>query len=203
MILSSKSHKKPLRDKRIEELVKAYLAGDKSKFSELHAVIEPLIKFIVKTRSKTSTSQDREDYMQECWLKALTNLAKWNPERGTLKNFLFACFTNKIICLFRAKKDECHLSESMLENLVIEQEMTAVELQVELSTRFTEPAEKYIMQNVGVAMYLKTYDKRRERLKRELYRITRMPRARISFLMDYTAYKMRKFSLENKWNSAT
>ncbi len=203
MSLSKPKSQTVLRDQKTEEIVKAYLAGDNSKFTELRVIIQPIIKYIVQAKSSRVSREDRQDLIQECWLKVIKNLSKWNPERGTLKNFLFACFSNRMICIFRAKHNSVWNLQQQhdLDHIPAEEQAADIDLNIEIETRFTEPAEIYILQNVGTAMYLRTYDTHRARMHREFYKMTGFPRERVSFLMDYAVCQVRKFCLEHEWKT--
>lgn len=201
--LSKKKSQKPYRDLEVESVVARYLSGDGRAFLELQRYINPVIRTILK--SKKCSRADYEDMTQECWLDFLKNLPKWNPERGTLKNFLYACFSNRVIvCLYRSKSDELQLTEEQIENLVEEETPHPChDLHVALPTRFTLPGEKYIMQNVCTAVYLKIYDTNRLRMLSNMHKMTGLTRERVGFLMDYAVYAIRRHCIENEWRTET
>ena len=55
-----------VREPKIEEAVKAHLAGDRAAFQTILSYVEPLIKQVLRSKTYPRLKENNEDARQEC-----------------------------------------------------------------------------------------------------------------------------------------
>lgn len=86
-----------------EDLAGAVLTGKQCAVDEFVNNFAPLIHHIIKAILKTFklTEEDSEDCYQEVLIHVLSNLTKWNPDRGKLSAWIGTVARNKTLYLVR------------------------------------------------------------------------------------------------------
>lgn len=179
----------------MEKIVETYLSGNTGAFAQILAYVQPVIKQVIAARRYPGSIDNDEDLTQEFWVETLKNLSKWNPERGTLKNFLFKCFMNRAgSFLSRAHRAQNHTPIEEVQEILPSTENFDIpaELDIRIQTRITGFAEEYIFRKVWTAIYMRVYNTSKKSMIKELKRMTGVGHRRIKFLMDYAAFILRQ-----------
>lgn len=186
-------------DPMLETAVKAYLAGNEHAFNTvLYPYIDKIITQMLRKKHYPGYQSHMDDIRQECWAGAMKNLRLWDPARGTLKNYLFKCFANRaMIYLHRVGSTRVHVP---LEDIADSHSGTPIDvfeqdLNIRIPSRFTDEREVCIIRRVAVAVFLRVFDGRRNRLVRELREWTGYSLCRVKFLVEYALLIVRRYCL--------
>jgi RNA polymerase sigma-70 factor (ECF subfamily) len=98
-------------DKSDEDLIADYLAGDKGAFDELtRRHLKPVYSFALRFLGQ---KEEAEDIAQETFVKAWSNLAKYNAQKSSFKTWVLRIARNASIDFLRKKK---HIPLSQFEH---------------------------------------------------------------------------------------
>lgn len=183
--------------------MQAYLRGDMRAFSKLSPYVDKIIYRVIRSRALSSSRESCEDIRQECWIEAIKNLPRWDPDRGTLKNFLFACFSNRALTYIHRNSDkyssvpiedvpEGDLGESTISS-------SPGDLNFFLNSRMRNFCTDYILRRICVAIYIGVFDRFRKRIFNELKELTGLSTNKLYFLFDYSLVTIRKHFVEYGW----
>lgn len=188
-----------LRQTRIRTNVLAYLAGNNAAFNNIHSYLDSIVRSLVYSRRYSENIAD--DLKQECWVEILEKLHRWDPERGSLKTFLYKCLSNRIASYFRRNKsdNQCLLVEDIEPYIEHERKPTVPieqNLSIKVCTRFNGALAVYIIRRIGVALYLRSFDRNRKQIVDDLRKISGRSFKEIDFLVDYALVVLRKNFVE-------
>lgn len=200
---SAKKQIDSLEESEIRVYVQSYLNGDTTAFIKLSPYLEKIIHRVVRSRAPSSSRESLEDIRQECWIESIKNLVRWDPERGSLKNFLFACFSNRALTYIHRNTDRSHtvaiedvpegeLGESTIAN-------TSGDLNFSMDSRLRDFCADYVLRRVCVAIYIGVFDRFRKRIFNELKDTTGLSAKKLYFLIDYALVTIRKHFVEYGW----
>jgi hypothetical protein len=150
---------------------------------------------VISVRRYPGSVDNEEDLNQEFWVETLKNLSKWDPCRGTLKNFLFKCFMNRAgSFLSKAYRAQNHTQIEEVQEILpsIENFDIPAELDIKIKTRISGLAEEYIFRKVWTAMYMRIFNTSKKSIVKDLKRMTGVGHRRVKFLMDYAAFVLRQ-----------
>lgn len=190
--------KKPiasLTEEELQQIVKSYLTGDQKSFVILVRYFEPVIRNVIFTKKYPGAYENSEDVRQECLIELYKSIPKWDPTRGTLKNFMFKCFSNRAMqYLHRTSQFSSNaVSLDEIPNDILMQEDLPKEQDLDISIfiRFNNEREKYIFRIVCTAVYFRYFDEMRGRIVEYLRELTGYKQHRIRFLIDYSLVVLR------------
>lgn len=85
------------------EIVRGLRAGDEERFTELYERVAPALYAWLRLRLSPSTRRrlDPEDVVQEIWLRALRAFARFDPERGSFRGWIFQVAKYELLDTFR------------------------------------------------------------------------------------------------------
>jgi len=172
-------------------------------FNKLAPYLDTIIHRVVRTRALSSSHQSVEDIRQECWIDALKNLSRWDAARGSLKNFLFACFSNRALTYIHRNSDRYStvpiedVPEAELGNSTISNQ--SQDLNFSVDSRLRNFSADYVLRRVCVAVYIGVFDRFRKRIFNELRDTTGLSAKRLYFLVDYSLVTVRRHFVEYGW----
>lgn len=181
----------------------SYLAGDARAFKELSPLLEKTIEQVLRSRVLSGSREHLEDIRQECWIEAIKNLSRWQPERGSLKNFLYVCFSNRALTYIHRNSDryptvpledvpEFELGGSSIAN-------HSGDLNFVFDSRIRSDCVDYVLRRVCVALYIGVFDRLKKRIFNELRELTGLSAKRLYFLIDYALVTVRRYFVEHGW----
>ena len=191
-------------ENEIEFLVKSYLSGDSSSFAKLTPFLQKIVSQVVRSRVVSYSREMSEDIQQECWIEVIKNLKRWDPERGSLKNFLFACFSNRALTYIHRNSPRSptvsieEIPESELGESHIH--LYRDDLIFNVKSRIRDFTTDYVLRRVCVAIYIGVFDRYRMRIFNEIKETTGLSPKRLYFLIDYSLVTIRRYFVENGWN---
>ena len=194
-LLGIKQRKELLTQEQIEKNVKEWIAGDQQAFLRLHHTIDSIINQVIYTKKYNGYFQHFEDLKQECWIDTIRILPNWDPTRGSLKNYLFKCYCNRILSYLHKK---CQTQgyediEEMTDLLTTEDvRQLPSELEIKLYSRFDSAVDVYVIDKVCCSIYLRIFNLYRNQIIKEIREITGLKLKRVRFLIDYSIVLMRK-----------
>lgn len=162
------------------------------------------MNLVLRSKSNFAMSDEAvDDIKQECWIDALKALKKWEPERGSLKNFLFTCFYNKGLKYthyFGPKYNVINVDDVCETEIGEAKDLRDYpELDVQVNSRLRGFVPEYILQRVCIALYLGIFERKRKTLISEIRKLSRLRVSRIVFLVDYSLVIIRRYYVENGW----
>lgn len=200
-------------ERELESLVKSYATGNKRSFDKLYPSILPVINMVLSNRRKYFSAGEREDVAQDLWIHVMKRIVYWEPERGSFKNFLYSCLENKLINFMRKNEKSFgrlvsvegedfdslspevrHSPEDVIIDFIESNKTEDLELYV--STRFTDFPEVYLLRRVCVSLYMKTFYRSKSAIVAEFKAATGMTSERVKFLVDYFLVSIRLAILE-------
>ncbi len=184
-----------LQQTKIRTNALAYIAGNNAAFDSIHGYLNSLIRSFIYSRRYSENIVD--DLKQECWVEILEKLHRWDPERGSLKTFLYKCLSNRIASYFRRNKsDNRSLMVEDVEPYINHEDKSAAPveqyLSIKVHTRFNGALAVYIIRRIGVALYFRSFDRNRKQIINELCKLSGRPPKEIDFLVDYALVVLRK-----------
>lgn len=184
----SKKQEDSLKGVQVELLVNKYLAGDNSAFTDLKNYLQPVVFSVIFNKKYPGHTQYIEDLEQECWLEVIKSLPGWQPQRGPLKYYLFRCLANramKYLNFMKSTRQFVQLEE--VQNILSAElkEEVRQDLDISLKTRFKSERVSYIVKEVCIAVYLKTFDSERYRITSYLQQVTGLNKRQVKFLINY------------------
>lgn len=208
-----------MSNQSLEELVKKWSLGDKSVFNAMHPELGKIVEVSLKIRRVRSSRDDYEDIRQECWIEVMKNLVRWDPTRGSIKNFLIACCSNRILKLiYRKQKYEksehwhCgavsyaydisqdanirnwrDLDNQQFGDITekFTSQLQSPELDLEFDPRLRGFRVDYITRRIFLAIFFEVFETEKKKIFAELLEITRLSKRKLAFLIDYAAVTIR------------
>lgn len=187
---------------RLHESVQRFLSGDRSAFEAIRLHLEPIVHSVVNAGRHRIFLDQVEDVRQECWIEVMQKLRFWDPERGSLRSFMYRCVSNCVASYFRRSRYFSRFipSEDAHERLTTqpEESVHAADLDLRLRIRFDTPVSRYVVHRVAIAVYLRVFERCRNGFIRDVARIAIIPPKRAEFLIDYAVVTLRRHGLERK-----
>lgn len=178
----------------LEELVTRWNQGDHTIFHLMHSDLSRVVEMALRIRHVRPGRMDYEDIQQECWMEIMKKLARWDPERGTVRNFLIACCSNQVLkYIYRHQKHEKFEDsrESVETSSALPLDMIQPELEITFGPRLRGFRVDYITRRVFVAMFYEVFDAERKKIFSELLDVTKLSKRKLNFLMDYASVAIR------------
>ena len=181
--------------------VQSYVGGNRKAFERISHHLESIINSVLYSKRYSFDPNVIDDLKQECWLEILRKLARWDPNRGSLRTFLSKCLTNLIATYFRHPDcDSQYLPvediEFFMDPEVEEQILTNQDLNIQVSTRLTGAVAMYVLRRISIAVYYRSFDHHRTRIIKELCEMSGRPQKEIGFMVDYSLVALRRHSQE-------
>lgn len=202
-VLTNLLEQKPQKNyssNELEDLSKRYLSGEKSLFNLLIKKFEPIVNAVIYNKRYLKSNLHLDDLRQECYLEIFSKLQFWVPDRGSLKNFMFKCFSNTVTnylkrnCATNIEQPTEGIFKILQTTKGKTSESTSIQdqdLDLILETRFVSHRDQYIIAVISVAVYLHFYDTMRIRILKFLQSFTGYSKSRVRLLVDYTLIRIR------------
>lgn len=187
--------------------MRSYLAGDKKAFDSIYKYVSQLIKQVIQYKCKRQHiyANHNDDLTQECWMVALKNLEKWDPSRGSFRNFLFTCFSNHMTSHMKCIAPLITaVPMERCENLFVSDPEAQIETQhfeMNLNIRFPDAKSQRVIELVSTQVMMCNYRNRKSKTFRTLREDTGLRAKQIKFLIDYTMVKLRRHCMEVGWQT--
>lgn len=183
----------------LEEMILQWNEGDNRTFNLMYPELERIVETSLKIRHVRASRGYYEDIRQECWIEVMKNLKRWDPQRGSVRNFLISCCTNRILKFIfsHQKRDVLELS---LEIRAAEAEAVLMQpalnlgsddLDVDFNPRLRGFRVDYITRRVFIAMFYEVFEVEKKKIFSELLEVTRLSKRKLAFLMDYACVAIR------------
>lgn len=200
------SNAKPQRISKdlIENDVSKFLNGNENAFLSIKDHVEPVLNHVLRSRCKNLCKAKQEDVKQELWIEFIQKIHQWDPERGSLKSFVFWCLRNRLSTLAdqESKYSQRFYFTDQLESFSPtenENPFFELDLDIHIETRITGPLIHYVLRKVAVAVYHKNFERNKSVIIKDLCQMTDVAPNRITFFVDYALVIIRRHCLENEW----
>ena len=199
-ILSEQKQQKNYLNCELEQLAKKYIDGDVTVFNALLKKFEPIINSVIFNKRYLKSNLYLDDLRQECCLEVYSKLKFWLPERGSLKNFMFKCFSNTVTNYLKrncAVNNEqptdgvFKILQRTTHKTVESTNFVGHDLDMSFESRFISIRDQYIISVISISVYLHFYEAMRKRILKFLQQMTGYTKSRVTLLVDYTLIRMR------------